>query len=239
MVSRAEAASYDRVFAASAVWSRPMASRDWDVRIEPLLQATDPDLFRPDRGGARHRPRRCCSSAAPAASERQMVQDAIEAGLPLAVYGSQWEDFDPASYVRGEFVPNDQLGALYAAAGVVLNDHWPDMRGDGFVSNRLFDAVACGARVVSDDVAGLDELFGASVQVVHDAAELGALLRGGDLDRVFGTLDGAAGRRRAGTARAHLPAPGAAAARRGPRGPGRAGATPMSGGPRGCDRMTA
>ena len=91
--------------------------------------------------------------------------------------------------MRGEFVPNHELGELYAAAGVVLNDHWPDMRRDGSVSNRLFDAVACGARVVSDDVAGLGDLFGASVQVVHDAAELGALLRGGDLDRVFGTLE--------------------------------------------------
>jgi spore maturation protein CgeB len=157
------------------------------VSIEPLLQATDPDLFRPDRaepdtgheilfvGGSR-------------GEQRPMVQDAIEAGLPLAVFGSQWGDFIPASFVRGEFVPNHELGALYAAAGVVLNDHWPDMRREGFVSNRLFDAVACGARVVSDDVAGLGDLFGASVQVVHDAAELGTLLRGGDLDRVFGTL---------------------------------------------------
>ncbi|MEO5709934.1 MAG: glycosyltransferase, partial [Nocardioidaceae bacterium] len=187
MVSREEVASYDRVFAASRSWAA-RSSQDWSVRIEPLLQATDPDLFRPDRaepdtghevlfvGGSR-------------GEERQMVRDAIDAGLPLAVFGSQWEDFIPASLVRGEFVPNDELGALYAAAGVVLNDHWPDMRRDGFVSNRLFDAVACGARVVSDEVAGLEDLFGASVRVVHDAAELGALLGGGDLDAVFGSLE--------------------------------------------------
>jgi spore maturation protein CgeB len=78
---------------------------------------------------------------------------------------------------------------MYAAAGVVLNDHWDDMRADGFVSNRLFDAAACGARVVTDDVAGLDGLFGASVQVVHDADELAALVRSDDRDRVFGTRE--------------------------------------------------
>jgi len=86
-------------------------------------------------------------------------------------------------------VPNHQLGAMYAAAGVVLNDHWDDMRADGFVSNRLFDAAASGARVVTDDVAGLAGLFGASVQVAHDAGELAALVRSDDLDGVFGTRE--------------------------------------------------
>ena len=33
---------------------------------------------------------------------------------------------------------------------MVLNDHWEDMRAEGFLSNRLFDAVASGARVVTD-----------------------------------------------------------------------------------------
>jgi spore maturation protein CgeB len=117
------------------------------------------------------------------------VQDALEAGLPLAVYGKQWEDFIPAAHLKGEFVPNHELGAMYAAASVVLNDHWDDMRDDGFVSNRLFDAAASGARVVTDDVAGLDGLFGASVQVVRDARELAALVRTDDLDRVFGSRE--------------------------------------------------
>ena len=61
-------------------------------------------------------------------------------------------------------VPNAELAPLYASAGVVLNDHWPDMRRAGFVSNRVFDAVACGARVVTDDLAGIEELFPGSVR---------------------------------------------------------------------------
>jgi hypothetical protein len=187
MVSRAEATAYDRVLAASTSWSARMSGL-WGLPVEPLLQATEPELFHPDRaepdtghevlfvGGSR-------------GHHRRMVQDALEAGLPLSVYGKQWEDFLPARYLRGEFVPNDELGAMYAAAGVVLNDHWDDMRVDGFVSNRLFDAAACGARVVTDDVAGLDGLFGASVQVVRDARELAALVRTADLDAVFGSRE--------------------------------------------------
>jgi spore maturation protein CgeB len=187
MVSRGEATAYDRVLAASISWSERM-SRLWGIPVEPLLQATEPDLFHPDRaepdtghdvlfvGGSR-------------GELRPMVRDALEVGLPLAVYGKQWEDLIPPRFLEGQFVPNDQLGAMYAAAGVVLNDHWDDMRADGFVSNRLFDAAASGARVVSDDVAGLDGLFGASVQVVRDAGELAALVRSDDRDRVFGTRE--------------------------------------------------
>ena len=57
--------------------------------------------------------------------------------------------------VAGRHVPNDELGALYASAGVVLSDHWADMRELGFVSNRTFDVLASGGRLFSDDVPGL------------------------------------------------------------------------------------
>ena len=72
--------------------------------------------------------------------------------------------------------PNDELGALYAAAHVVLNDHWEDMRQGGFVSNRLFDAAACGARIISDDIAGVHELFGAQVRTFAGPGDVGDLL---------------------------------------------------------------
>jgi spore maturation protein CgeB len=68
---------------------------------------------------------------------------------------------------------------------VVLNDHWENMRTTGFLSNRLFDAVASGARVISDDVLGQEEVFGASVQVARTPDELRRLATG-DLDARFG-----------------------------------------------------
>ena len=58
---------------------------------------------------------------------------------------------------------------------MVLNDHWPDMRTAGFVSNRLFDAVACGARVITDDLAGIEELFPGSVRRFGSPSELAEL----------------------------------------------------------------
>ncbi len=55
---------------------------------------------------------------------------------------------------------------------MVLNDHWEDMRTSGFISNRLFDAAASGARVITDAVEGLPATFGDSVQVYRSQEDL-------------------------------------------------------------------
>ena len=184
MLRRSEAAAYDRLFAASTHWADRM-SREWGIRIEPLLQATDPSRFHPDRaepdtghrvlfvGGSRRKP-------------RPIVTQAVEAGLPLRIYGREWEGIVPDEYIEAQYLSNDALGAAYRAAGVVLNDHWDDMRVDGFLSNRLFDAAASGARVITDEVVGLGDVFGRSVQVARDGRDLAELASAPDLDAVFG-----------------------------------------------------
>lgn len=184
MLRRPELASYDRVFAASVKWSNEM-SQLWDIRIDPLLQATDPALFHPDLarpdtgypvlfvGGSRQK-------------LRPIVRDAIDAGMPLSVFGSEWEGLVPDDFIVGQYLPNEELGAAYRAAGMVLNDHWDDMRHQGFLSNRLFDAAASGARIITDDVSGLREVFGSSVQVVQGSGELRRVFMTDDLDTIFG-----------------------------------------------------
>jgi spore maturation protein CgeB len=88
------------------------------------------------------------------------------------VYGEGWDDMIPPRFVRGSHFPNERLAHLYSSADVVLNDHWPDMREQGFISNRIFDALASGAVVVSDRVAGLGEMFGDLVPTYADGDEL-------------------------------------------------------------------
>jgi spore maturation protein CgeB len=109
---------------------------------------------------------------------RPSVDWAIAAGLPLTVYGGGWERRIDARFVRGVHFPNEELARLYASAKVVLNDHWPDMRDHGLISNRIFDALAAGAVVVSDPVAGLEEMFGDLVPTYGSSDELEQLVRG-------------------------------------------------------------
>jgi spore maturation protein CgeB len=51
------------------------------------------------------------------------------------------------------------------------------MREQGFISNRIFDALASGAVVVSDRVAGLGETFGDLVPTYSNAVELEDVIR--------------------------------------------------------------
>lgn len=171
-----EARGYDAVFAASAGWAR-RRSDEWGLAIEPLLQATDPDRFRPDSAVPDSGPD-VLFVGSTRGEFRSIVRDALDAGLEPAIYGVGWEEFLRPEQVRARYLDNARLSAAYRAAGVVLNDHFEDMRREGFMSNRLFDAVASGARVVSDDVAGLAEVFGDAVKVYRDAADLRRLVTG-------------------------------------------------------------
>ena len=70
---------------------------------------------------------------------------------------------------------NYEVASKYRSAGIVLNDHWPDMASEGFFSNRLFDAAASGGRVVSDCVLGVEEMFEGAVQTYRSPSELAIL----------------------------------------------------------------
>lgn len=172
-----EATGYDAVFAASQRWSRAA-----EIGARPLLQATNPARFRPGHAAASGRPVFVGSTRG---DFRPIVRDCLSVGIDVDVYGVGWEAFLPPDDIAGAFIENADLPAVYATAPVVLNDHWADMAAEGFLSNRLFDAVASGARVLSDEASGLHEVFGDAVRTYTTAEELPALLSG-DLDAVFG-----------------------------------------------------
>ena len=88
--------------------------------------------------------------------------------------------------MRGDGIPNAEVGRYYASAAIVLNDHWHDMRAEGFISNRIYDALACGAFVISDQVEGIEAEFDGAVVTYRERPELEALI-----ERYLGDPDGA------------------------------------------------
>ncbi|RJK95351.1 glycosyltransferase [Vallicoccus soli] len=174
-VTPAELREADAAFAASVPWAQRARSA-YGVAVEPLLQCTDSARFAPPpEGEPLGQGPRVLFVGNSRNVYREIVRDAVEVGARPTVYGTRWEQFVDPSLVAGTRVDNAELGRLYASAGVVLNDHWEDMREHGFLSNRLFDATAAGARVVSDAVAGI-ELFAGSVRGYRDQEELRGLL---------------------------------------------------------------
>ncbi|GDX31729.1 hypothetical protein LBMAG15_06630 [Actinomycetes bacterium] len=172
-----ELGDYDAVFAASQSWGDPKV-------VTPLLQATNPLRFTP-QAAAPDTGDDVLFVGSTRGSFRPIVKDAISVDANIAIYGVGWEAYLEPQQIRAGFLPNIELPAAYASAGVVLNDHWPQMAADGFLSNRLFDAVAAGARVISDPAQGLERIFGNGVRIYQGPAQLRELLNR-DRDEVFG-----------------------------------------------------
>jgi GT2 family glycosyltransferase len=157
LVTHDELRDYAEVFVASD----RLASR-WSAEIgrpiHPLLQCTDRTLFYPDpvnppRDGAILFVGNSRNVFRPA------VHAAIAAGLDPVIYGTRWESLIDPRHIKGTVIPNAAVADLYRSAGVVLNDHWPDMVETGILSNRVFDALACGAPVVSDRMPDVPDDF--------------------------------------------------------------------------------
>jgi len=181
-VSREELRGYDAVFAASDLWARRVTA-DWGVPVEPLLQCTDPHRFHPDVAPPDSGPPVLFVGNSRNVY-RPVVRIPVEAGVDVHIYGSGWEQFVPPQVIRGTSLPNAEVARFYRSAGVVLNDHWDDMRSEGFISNRLFDVAAAGGRIVSDHVAGVGALFGGLLKVWRGPEELLELLRA-PIDKTF------------------------------------------------------
>lgn len=142
-----------------------------DTPVEVLLQATDPGHFRPVTPSVHHR-HRVTVVANTRGFSRAAVADALAGGLGPAVHGTGWEGLVAPGAICTDYVPFESLPTVYASAEVVLNDHWETMRRWGFLSNRMFDVLACGTPVVSDDLPEVQEVFGDLVPTWSTPEEL-------------------------------------------------------------------
>ena len=176
-VSPEELRQYDHVYVASGLLARQWRDRLPGLPVEPLPQCADPRVFAPPLPEDEAPGHDVLFVGNSRKQRRRMVADAVAAGIPLAVYGRQWEGLIPEELVRGEHIPNTRLAAYYARAGIVLNDHWESMRRNGLLSNRLFDAGACGAFVISDDFEDPDDIFQDAVVRAQGPEQLAALVQ--------------------------------------------------------------
>ena len=110
---------------------------------------------------------------------RKTVQYAKDMGIQIDVFGDNWDNIlvdEAASWWKARQIPNEQLKYFYSSADIVLNDTRPDMIEAGFISNRIFDATACGALVISDYMPEIEEIYGDSVPMYKSPEEFKELI---------------------------------------------------------------
>jgi hypothetical protein len=173
LVTAAECDASDLVLVASEPFAAQLAPRT-RTAVEVLEQATDPAVFFPDPHPAVAHELIFVGNSRRV--RRPIIDDLLPTQHDLAIWGADWEPLIGDRHLAGTWLPSDDVRRVYSSAAIVLNDHWEDMRRHGYASNRLYDAVACGALVLSDRVAGLDDRFGGAVVTYETREELHELV---------------------------------------------------------------
>jgi hypothetical protein len=157
----------DHFFAASPKLAARLTRRGARGKVSVMYQAFDPDVMFADGTDAAQdmvfvgTPRN--------ADRRPVVNFAVQSGLPLQVWGNGWDQTDHSAFHAGGNVENDRLGDVYRASTVVLNDHLVVMKRNALVSNRVYDALACGRAILSDASEGLPPELMDYVHTYQDA----------------------------------------------------------------------
>ncbi|HEU4702483.1 MAG TPA: glycosyltransferase [Conexibacter sp.] len=171
LVTAAECEAFDLVLTPSARHAEQLSAVT-STPVQVLEQATDPTVFFPEHEPAHARELVFVGNSR--GVFRPIVRDLLTTDRDLAVWGQGWGGMLPGGVLAGEHLRNDQVRRAYSSAALVLNDHWDDMREQGIVSNRVYDALACGALVVSDHLPELAERFGDAVVTYRTPEDLHA-----------------------------------------------------------------
>lgn len=169
LVNDEEYEKYDIVFIASDKYANILKNR-LNTQVETLFQCTDPEVFYTKKDD--NISEDILFVGVTRGVYREIVKDSLEKGHDVSIYGVGWEKFIDEDLIKGEFIPNDELHKYYSSCKILLNDHWEDMRELDFPSNRLFDALACGTFVISDDISSAKSLFEGNIVTYTDACDL-------------------------------------------------------------------
>ena len=143
----AELATYDQIFVASGQ-DQPRIAKLSGRPTSTLLQATSFWHFgRPEPAGGG-----LLFVGNTRGVSRPIVRAFHQAGLPLELIGSGWEQL--GLQAQASSIANSQLRERYRRALAVLNDHHQAMLDYGYLNNRVFDVLACGVPVITDGAPG-------------------------------------------------------------------------------------
>lgn len=149
---------YDYVYVASTYWAKKLATKI-KTPVEPLLQCTDTKRFYPPSSDEiKKHSTQLLFVGNSRGIFRPILKSIIPTKYDLSIYGEHHTDEIPRKHIIDNYLPNEQLYKHYGAAGILLNDHWDDMKNKGFISNRIYDGLASGAFIISDRVKNMNEL---------------------------------------------------------------------------------
>lgn len=161
---------YDVVFVASENYAK-LLENELNALVHPLLQCVDPEKFFYHENNEFNDDILFVGFSKGGVS-RKIIFDMLKTNYDFSVYGFGWEGVIDDKFIKGQFIDNNILNKAYSSCKILLNDHWEDMVEKDFVSNRIYDALACKTFVISDYVESIERLFEGAVVTYSNSQDL-------------------------------------------------------------------
>lgn len=160
-----ELRQFDIIFCGSIKHAEELNQRGF--KAYPFLQCTDHRIFYPKIRNKSDFRNAFIFVGNWRGANRSLVGRALNAQLPLKIWGRVWTRPAHQPFIVDDYLPNKDLGELYRSSYCTLNDHWADMITFNYVNNRLFDALACGLPLLTEPNPGMEHLNLGGIKVIH------------------------------------------------------------------------
>lgn len=164
-VKFAEIEPYDMVYTASETHYKSITNIA-GLTVDVARQCTDTSMFFAD--GKDELRRNISFVANSRGVRREILSWAIGADAPVQLFGRHWNALKLNHLVKAQYIDNDQLPDFYRKTRLTLNDHWSDMTHFGYINNRIFDCLACGTPILSDEFPELRAVCGDGLLYASD-----------------------------------------------------------------------
>jgi len=103
------------------------------------------------------------------------MRAALDAGLPVEIYGRFWNGNVDDNYIKGEYIHDNDLGAFFSSAKINLvniSDHESEI---GIIPSRVFDIASSHGFMIAPYNKAIEAVFGDAIPMFTNADELKAL----------------------------------------------------------------
>ena len=81
----------------------------------------------------------------------------------LSIYGHSWKNHETLSTNWAGILPKNDISKLYNSAKIVLSTTELRQKAVGMINNRIFEAMSCGATIISEHFPELELVFGNNI----------------------------------------------------------------------------
>lgn len=103
------------------------------------------------------------------------VAAAIEAGLPLQIYGRFWTGNIDDKYIKGEYIHDNDLGSYFSSAKINLVNVSEHEAQFAIIPSRVFDIAASKGFMIAPYNKEIEAVFGDAIPMFKNTEELKAL----------------------------------------------------------------